>query len=114
LISFYDEVYNKTAISQPVVNVGYSLGVGTVVRAYGDNRLYLKLNSGQTVVVWTLMTQITRQADLPSGGKSPDGTVGWGLIYCDWDLNGVLDPYNYTPPSVGRMCSGFRFFENVK
>jgi len=101
LISFYDEVFNKTAISQPVGNVGYSLGVGTVTRAYGDNRLYLKLNSGQTVVVWTLMTQITRQADLPSGGNSPDGMVGWGLIYSDWDLNGVLDPYNYTPPSGG-------------
>jgi hypothetical protein len=42
------------------------------------------------------MTQITRQADLPVdvGGSSPDGTVGWGLIYSDWDLNGVLDNYN--------------------
>jgi hypothetical protein len=99
LTSFYEQVVNKTTISQPVGNVGYSLGVGTLTRAYGDKRLYLKLNSGQIVVVWTLMTQITRQADLPVGvgGDSPDGTVGWGLIYSDWDLNGVLDPYNYTP-----------------
>ena len=99
LTSFYEEVFYKTAISQPVGNVGYSLGVGTLTRAYGDKRLYLKLNSGQIVVVWTLMTQITRQADLPVGvgGSSPDGTVGWGLIYSDWDLNGVLDPYNYVP-----------------
>jgi hypothetical protein len=108
LISFYDEVFNKTAISQPVGNVGYSLGVGTVTRAYGDNRLYLKLNSGQTVVVWTLMTQITRQVDLPVGGNSPYGTVGWGLIYSDWDLNGVLDPYNYTPPSGGTEVLRFQ------
>jgi len=98
LTSFYEEVFYKTAISQPVgTNVGYSLGVGTLTRAYGDKRLYLKLNSGQIVVVWTLMTQITRQADLPVGGDSPDGTIGWGLIYSDWDLNGVLDPYNYDP-----------------
>ena len=108
LVSFYDEVFNKTAISQPVGNTGYSLGVGTVTRAYGDNRLYLKLNSGQTVVVWTLMTQITRQADLPVGGNSPDGTVGWGLIYSDWDLNGILDPYNYTPPSGGTEVLRFQ------
>ena len=102
LTSFYEEVFYKTAISQPVGgNVGYSLGVGTLTRAYGDKRLYLKLNSGQIVVVWTLMTQITRQADLPSGGNSPDGTIGWGLIYSDWDLNGIVDPTNYTPPSSG-------------
>jgi hypothetical protein len=91
LADFYSEVYNQTAISQPNGNVGYSLGVGTITKAYGNKKLYLKLNTGQTVVVWTLMTQITNQSDLPVGGNSPNQTVGWGLIYCDWNLDGIQD-----------------------
>jgi len=54
-----------------------------------------------------LMQQITNQSDLPVGGDSPDGTLGWGLVYCDWDLDGVQDPTNATPP--GSFCDPLRF-----
>ena len=99
LVAFYIEVYNRTADSQPNGNEGYSLGVGTRTIAYGDQKLYLKLNSGETVVVWTLMTQITNQSELLVGGSSPNGTVGWGIIYSDWYLNGVNDPVDVTLPN---------------
>jgi hypothetical protein len=99
LVAFYVEVYTRTADTQSSGNQGYSLGVGTRTIAYGDQKLYMKLNSGETVVVWTLMTQITNQSDLSPGGNSPDGTVGWGIIYSDWDLNGVKDSVNVTLPN---------------
>ena len=99
LVAFYIEVYNRTAVTQPNGNEGYSLGVGTRTIAYGDQKLYLKLNSGETVVVWTLMTQITNQSDILVGGSSPNGTVGWGIIYSDWYLNGVNDPVDVTLPN---------------
>ena len=95
----YIEVYNRTATTQPTDNQGYSLGVGTRTIAYGDQKLYLKLYSGETVVVWTLMTQITNQSELPVGGSSPNDTVGWGIIYSDWYLNGVNDPVDVTLPN---------------
>jgi hypothetical protein len=53
------------------------------------------------------MQQITNQSDLPVGGDSPDGTLGWGLVYCDWDLDGVQDPTSATPP--GSFCDPLRF-----
>lgn len=99
LVTFYIDVFYKTAESQPDGNVGYSLGVGTVMKAYGNKTLYLKLVSGITVAVWTLMTQITNQSDLPVGGNSPDGTVGWGLIYCDWNMDGLQDDETVDIPS---------------
>lgn len=98
LVNFYIAVYYRTSVTQPNGNQGYSLGVGTRTIAYGDQKLYLKLNSGETVVVWTLMTQITNQSDLPVGGNSPNGTVGWGIIYSDWDLNGAIDPIDVQLP----------------
>jgi hypothetical protein len=97
LTDFYDTVYLRTSVTQPVGNVGYSLGVGTILRGSRD-RINLRLSTGQIVVTWELMTQITSQSDLPSGGDSPDGTIGYGSIYSDYDLDGLQDPSNYTPP----------------
>lgn len=101
---FYEVLFLQTEVSQPIGNTGFSLGVGTILRAKRNSRFYLKLDSGITVAEWTLMTQITNQSDLPVGGNSPDGTVGWGLIYCDWNLDGIADapgdpaPTLYTDP----------------
>ena len=99
IINFYDSLYQQTTVSQPLGNAGYSLGVGTITRARRNSRLYLKLDSGFIVAELTLMRQITNQSDLPSGGNSPDGTIGWGLIYCDWDLDGIQDSTSDIPPS---------------
>lgn len=108
LTNFYDQLFISTEVNQPVGNEGYSLGVGTITRAKANQKLYFKLESGITVVEFHLMTQITNQSDLPSGGNSPDGTIGWGLTYCDWNLDGIADttsdPY---PPST--YCDPLRF-----
>lgn len=100
LLDFYEILFKQTEISQPNANTGFSLGVGTVLRARRNSRFCLKLDSGITVVEFTLMTQVTNQSDLPVGGNSPDGTVGWGLIYCDWNLNGVADAPDGSPPTI--------------
>lgn len=106
LTDFYDAVYSRTSITQPVGNVGYSLGVGTILRG-SKNRINLRLATGQLVVTWELMTQITSQADLPVGGDSPDGTIGYGSIYSDYNLDGVQDPTNTVPP--GQYNDPLRF-----
>jgi hypothetical protein len=98
LIDFYGEVYNRTAISQPIGNQGFSLGVGTILQGTRD-RIFWRLSSGIIVIEWLLMNQITNQSDLPSGGNSPDGTVGYGVIYNDYDLDGIQDPPTDIPPN---------------
>lgn len=100
LLDFYEILFKQTEISQPNGNTGFSLGVGTVLRSKRNSRFCLKLDSGITVVEFTLMTQVTNQSDLPVGGDSPDGTVGWGLIYCDWNLNGVADSPGGSAPTI--------------
>jgi hypothetical protein len=107
LTRFYDQLFISTEVNQPIGNVGYSLGVGTITRSRRNQKLYFKLKSGITVVEFQLMTQITNQSDLPVGGDSPDGTIGWGLTYCDWDLDGVQDPTSATPPP--NYCDPLRF-----
>ncbi len=107
LTRFYDQVYLRTSFTNPAPNPGYSLGVGTITRSRRNQKLYFKLKSGITVVEFQLMTQITNQSELPVGGDSPDGTIGWGLIYCDWDLDGVQDPTSATAPPD--YCDPLRF-----
>jgi len=98
LIDFYDEVYTETAASQPSGNPGYSIGVGTILQEKRKS-ITLKLVTGETVVRWKLMEQLTNQSDLPQGGSSPNGTIGYGSIYNDYDLDGVQDPTDASPPS---------------
>lgn len=94
LVLFYSEVYLRTEVSQPVGNPGFSLGVGTRMRAKMNDRIIWKLDSGIKVVEWVLMYQLTSQSTLQVSGNSPDGTVGYGTIYCDWNLDGVQDATN--------------------
>lgn len=109
LVYFYEEVYNYTSISQPIGNAGYSLGVGTRTRANRKDKIILKLDSGIKVVEWALMTQLTSQSSLPVGGNSPDGTVGWGNIYCDWDLDGIQDPNSSAAAAISNLIDGLVF-----
>lgn len=108
LTNFYDQLFISTEVNQPIGNVGYSLGVGTITRARRNQKLYFRLESGITVVEFHLMTQITDQSDLPSGGDSPNGTIGWGLTYCDWNLDGIADTTSATPPP-STYCDPLRF-----
>jgi hypothetical protein len=109
IVTFYSEVYTVTETSQPVGNLGFSLGVGTRTRARRQDRIILQLNSGVKIIEWALMTQLTSQSSLPVGGNSPDGTVGWGSIYCDWDANGIQDPDSSAANSYTNLIDGLVF-----
>ena len=109
IVTFYSEVYTVTETSQPVGNLGFSLGVGTRTRANRKDKIILKLDSGIKVVEWALMTQLTSQSSLPVGGNSPDGTVGWGNIYCDWDLDGIQDPNSSAAAALSNLIDGLVF-----
>jgi hypothetical protein len=105
-INFYLEMVTQTSVTQPSGNSGFSLGVGTILRSRRNPKLVFKLESGITIVEFLLMTQITSQSTLPVGvgGNSPDGTIGWGPVYLDWNADGVADlptdtiPNNYVDP----------------
>jgi hypothetical protein len=81
LIQIYIEIFNRTTVTQ-IDNEGYSLGVGTILRDL-KQELHFKINN-QLMVTWRLVEQITIQDDLPSGGKSPDGTIGYVTILENW------------------------------
>jgi hypothetical protein len=102
LIQIYLEIFNRTAVTQPLgTNIGYSLGVGTILRDL-KQELYFKIND-QLMVTWRLVEQITSQEDIPVGGDSPDGTIGYVTVLENWadplpnsylDLALITD-YNY-------------------
>lgn len=109
IVVFFGGVYTVTETSQPFGNLGFSCGVGTRTRAKKQDRLILKLNSGIKVVEWALMEQLTSQSSLPVGGNSPDGTVGWANIYCDWDLDGIQDPNSSAAAALSNLIDGLVF-----
>ena len=92
-INFYLEMVTQTSVTQPSGNSGFSLGVGTILRSRRNPKLVLKLETVITIVEFLLMTQITSQSTLPVGvgANSPDGTIGWGPVYLDWNADGVAN-----------------------
>lgn len=109
IVTFFSEVYTVTETSQPVGNLGFSCGVGTRTRARRQDRIILQLNSGVKIIEWALMTQLTSQSSLPVPGNSPDGTIGWANIYCDWDANGIQDPNSSAAASFSNLIDGLVF-----
>ncbi len=81
----YDEIFEQTAISQPIDNQGYSLGVGTILLDL-YTELFFKLDTEELIVTWRLTKQLTNQADLPTPGESPDGTIGYLTVYENWPV----------------------------
>ena len=109
LANFFANVYLQTETSQPLGNKGFSCGVGTRTTSASNLRLILKLDSGIKVVEWALMTQINSQSELPVGGNSPLGTIGWGNIYCDWNLDGIQDPTSASAAAISNLIDGLVF-----
>ena len=93
LVQTYLAIVNSSLLSQPIGNQGYSLGVGTKLRNR-KTKLNFVLTTGEVIVRWVLVEQITSQSALPVGGDSPDGTVGYVTVYTIWNSVGELpDPY---------------------
>lgn len=90
LIIFYDDVFASTAVSQPIGNTGYSLGVGTIVEDL-QTELYLELPNNILMVTWRFVKQISKQSSLPAGGNSPNNTIGYATTVSNWDAEDFID-----------------------
>jgi hypothetical protein len=100
LYNFYSLVFQETSNSQPIGNVGYSLGVGTKLKDLEDT-IVMELIDETKIIEWRLVKQLTSQSDLPVGGNSPDNSEGYIVTYCDWDNNGEQDPLDLIPITIG-------------
>ena len=104
LMTFYDNVFNSTAASQPLGNAGYSLGVGTIVKDL-QSELYLELPNGQLMVTWRLVKQITKQNSLPAGGNSPNDTIGYATVVSNWTAQDFINDSNLDNLSGGHLIA---------
>jgi len=89
IIGIYTDIYNKTTESQPIGNVGFTIGIGTLLEDMG-RELRFCLTDGQVVVVWRLVKQLTPQSPatvIPDPGNSPNETVGYITTFCSYGGN---------------------------
>ena len=95
LEGLYNDIYLQTAISQPIGNQGFTLGVGTTCQNFGKT-IFWQCPSGNTVIQWQLVQQITPQSItyIPVPGNSPNDTVGYITTLNILGQNAILDgPY---------------------
>jgi hypothetical protein len=103
----YDAIWNSTAVSQPVGNEGYSLGVGTLLEDQGKE-LRFRLTSGQVIIVWRLVKQLTPQSVAlipPYPGNSPNETIGYITTFLSYG-RAALSPNPDTFDDVNIVKSG--------
>jgi hypothetical protein len=102
LIAIYLEIYNQTTISQPIGNVGYSIGVQSFLQDFGKN-LYFKLPDGTVFVQWRLVQLVTPQTKapnnvIPTPGDSTPDVVGYVTVYTSFTRDSLpndnMDPVN--------------------
>jgi hypothetical protein len=104
-IAIYLQVVDRTIQQQPIGNAGYSLGVGTKLRARRGARSLSWVIGDRVTVTWVLVTQVTSQPSLPVGGNSPDGTTGYVTTFTDFpapygNTVGTLPDPNLDPDHV--------------
>jgi hypothetical protein len=99
--NFYDEVFQQTAISQPVGNQGYSLGVGTELQNLVTPLFWKLSDTDEVIVMWILTQQLTDQSTLPNPGDSPNGTIGYLTRYENWPVNDRPQFYDPVLSEVG-------------
>ena len=95
IIGVYTDIYNKTTVSQPNGNVGFTLGAGTLLEDMG-HEIRFCLTGGQVVVIWRLVKQLTPQNPstvISSPGDSPNETVGYITTFCSYG-NGTGGGYS--------------------
>ncbi len=99
-LGIYQDIVNQTAVSQPVGNVGFSLGVGTILEDLRKERQFC-LTTGEVLVRWNLVRQISPQTTPPiaTPGNSIDNTVGFVTTFCSYGpyplpiaVRNTLDP----------------------
>jgi hypothetical protein len=86
LIGVYTDIYYRTVITQPIGNLGFTLGVGTLLEDMGKE-LRFRLEDGLVVIVWRLMKQLTPQSPatvILVPGNSPNETVGFVTSFCSF------------------------------
>jgi hypothetical protein len=86
LIGVYTDIYNRTTITQPIGNLGFTLGVGTLLEDMGKE-LRFRLEDGLVVIVWRLVKQLTPQSPatvILVPGNSPNETVGFVTSFCSF------------------------------
>ena len=111
IAGIYDDIFNSTAVSQPVgTNPGYSLGVGTLLEDQGKE-LRFRLTSGQVIIVWRLVKQLTPQTPPPAnvipvpGNSTPNGTVGYITTFISYG-RAALSPNPTTFDDVNLVKCG--------
>jgi hypothetical protein len=110
IAGIYDDIFNSTAISQPINNAGYSLGVGTLLEDQGKE-LRFRLTSGQVIIVWRLVKQLTPQTPAPGniipvpGNSTPNETIGYITTFLSYG-RAALSPNPSTFESVNLVKSG--------
>jgi len=108
IAGIYGDIFNSTAVSQPIDNAGYSLGVGSLVEDQGKE-LRFRLTSGQVIIVWRLVKQLTPQTPanvIPVPGNStPNGTIGYITTFISYG-RAALSPYPSTFDDVNIVKTG--------
>ena len=103
----YTAIFDSTAVSQPVGNFGYSLGVGTLLEDQGKE-LRFRLTTGQVIIVWRLVKQLTPQLPatvIPDPGNSPNETIGYITTFLSYG-RAALSPYPGTFEDVNIVRTG--------
>ena len=104
----YGDIFNSTTVSQPVGNPGYTVGVGTLLEDQGKE-LRFRLTTGQVIIVWRLVKQLTPQ--LPARvisadpGDSPNETIGYVPTFFSYG-RAALSPYPSIFDDVNIVKSG--------
>jgi hypothetical protein len=104
ITQIYSDIFSQTAISQPVGNTGFSLGVGSIVEDFGKD-IYFKLSNGMAVIHWRLVKQLTPQAPatvIPNPGNSPNETVGFITVWTSFGENSPA-PAVFDKPYVASL-----------
>ena len=98
LIGVYTDIFNQTAISQPLGNQGYSIGVGSLLQDMGKE-LHFRIGNN-IIITWRMVEQLTPQVPyniINVPGNSPNTTIGYVTIYTSnkvQDINNNLDSVN--------------------
>jgi hypothetical protein len=79
------EIWYQTALSQPIGNQGYSIGVQSALQDFGKN-IFFRFPNGELYVQYRLVKLLTPQTQppdnvIPTPGNAPVDTAGFVVIW---------------------------------